>query len=417
MKCSRIFLLKSSVIFSFLIVNNIVLSQAHTITYALIKEEPITLKVSPTIWSRPTEDQSSRLLYYKKPAPDLGPRKYVLVSKVTGKRFFENTISWPTVGKGALLAYKLDANGKKEYEAIYDFDGNMLSKIKFDSTDKVAPMYYFDDGQYIGVDYYTGMFHVVNPSRKVYKKIPILDPPAALDYEMGLTHDDGMLYDPIHQDMFISISARSHYSLPEKRYAYVNLLIDRDGKVLWRRNKHRLTWATMSPDGEYVALFNEDPGKDFEGPVEIIRRDGVTICTIHTPFSVSVDKFSEDSRIIGFRDKHKKYRLYDVSTGQLLNVFVFRGFNPIEDVAINHRLGILAVLRSDPSALAGHRVVSVYPLDGSAKKPLWEYDLGSFDRKSEDYANVRHLSISKNGKEITAYSNGNLSIFRLQEQE
>lgn len=411
----------SSVLCLFIILISILHPQEYTaLSYQVVEQDTVMISVSSTIWSKPNENQSARLLYYKKSATDLGSKKEVLVARNTGERLFENTISWPTVGSQAFLVYELNETGKKELEAIYDVNGNLLSKIEFDSTSRVSgggrkAYYYFDDGQYGGVDFYTGLFHIVNPERDVYKKIPVLDPPVPLDYEMGLTHQDGILYDPMHQDMFISISARSHYTIPEKRYAYVNLLLDKDGNVLWRRNKPRWTWAAMSPGGQYVTLFNEENGKDFEGPVEIIRRDGVTITTINTPFSVSRDKFSEDNKLIGFRDKHKKYRIYDVQTGELLNIFVFRGLHPIEDVAINNRLGILVVLRSDPSTLAGNRFVSVYPLDGSAKRPLWELDMGEFDRHSDNYASEAYVSISNNGKEITAYSNGHLRVFRLQE--
>jgi len=192
MKRIRIASLATPVIISITIFSSVAFSQSSTIAYDLIHEENIMLKVSPTIWSRPTEDHSSRLLYYKKPAPDLGARKYVLVSKTTGRRLFEQDQVWLTAGKQALLVYKLDANGMKQFEAIYDFNGKMLSRIEFDSTAGVAPMFYFDDGQYIGVDYYTGLFHVVNPSKNVYKKIPVFDKPSKLEYSESILY--GSLY-------------------------------------------------------------------------------------------------------------------------------------------------------------------------------------------------------------------------------
>ncbi len=66
--------------------------------------------------------------------------------------------------------------------------------------------------------------------------------------------------------------------------------------------------------------------------------------------------------------------------------------------------------------MGGERVVSVYHLDGSAKFPVWEYDMGTFDRMDQDnYASATHVSISHDGKEITAYSNGWLRRFRLDE--
>jgi hypothetical protein len=43
--------------------------------------------------------------------------------------------------------------------------------------------------------------------------------------------------------------------------------------------------------------------------------------------------------------------------------------------------------------------------------------MGTFDRMDQDnYASATHVSISHDGKEITAYSNGWLRRFRLDEQ-
>lgn len=393
------------------------------LSYNLIEEETIG-KFYNGVWSKPEQSKSSRLVLYKTEKMISGKKKSVMVSKTSGKNVFTGS-EWLTANKQAYVKAKnFDGPPYQLYE-IYDLDGKLLSTVEFNKPNTygwdgpyksviwtVKPYYYFDDGQFGGVDFEEGKFHIVIPSKNIYKEIPVFEPPIQLEYDEALPHD--FAYDPQNKDMFISVRARSRWDVKDKKSAYVYLLIDENGNVLWRREKPTMTWSMMSPNGEYMVLFTEEKGKDFEGEVEIIRRDGSTVSTINTHFSVGMDKFSEDENIIGFIENDKRVRIYDVQTGELLNIFTFNGFRPVKEIAINHQKGLLYVLRNYPTAFPeGNRYVNIYELNGSAKIPLWEYDLGAFNRNRDDFIGGSHLSISNDGEEITVYSNGMLRIFRM----
>jgi len=392
------------------------------LTYNVTEEEKIG-KFYDGAWSKPEQNRSSRLLHYTAEKVISGKKKDVLFSKASGKNVVTGSY-WLTVNKQAYVKAKhFDGPPYQLYE-IYDLNGNLLSTVEFNKPNTfgwdgpyekviwtVKPYFFFDDGQYIGVDFDPGVLHFVNPNLNVYKEIPIFDPLVVLEENIDVC---GNQYNPQNQDIFVYLWAKSRWDVEDKKFAYVCLLIDENGNVLWRREKPTMTWSMMSPNGEYMVLFTEERGKDFEGEVEIIRRDGTTVSTINTCFSTSKDRFSEDMKVIGFREKHKRINIYDVQTGELLNTFTFNGFRPVKEIAINHQKNLLYVLRNYPSAFPeGNRYVNIYALDGSAKIPLWEFDMGEFNRKRDDFIGGTHLSISNDGEEITAYSNGMLRRFRM----
>ncbi|NQT23761.1 hypothetical protein HQ585_00240 [candidate division KSB1 bacterium] len=393
------------------------------LTYSIAEEEKIG-KFYDGAWSKPEQSKSSRLLHYKTEKMISGKKKDVLFSKASGKNIFTGS-GWLTVNKQAYVKAKNFEGPPYQVYEIYDLNGKLLSTVEFNKPNTfgwdgpyksviwtVKPYYYFDDGQFGGVDFEEGMFHIVNPSKNIYKEIPVLIPPIPIKYRLGVSRKRA--YNSQTKDMFVLLEARSRWDVEDKKIAYVCLLIDENGNVLWRREKPTMTWSMMSPNGEYMVLFTEERGKDFEGGVEIIRRDGSTVSTINTCFSTSMDRFSEDMKLIGFREKHKRINIYDVQTGELLNTFTFNGFRPVKEIAINHQKNLLYVLRNYPAAFPeGNRYVNIYALDGSAKIPLWEFDMGAFNRKKDDYINPTHLSISNDGEEITAYSNGMLRRFRM----
>jgi len=379
--------------------------QADSLSWGLVSEDSVFLDIDPVIWSRPSEEHSSRLLYYKRPAPELGLNAMEMVSWETGVRLFGRTEKGeidplPPNYRALLKTQSVDSGVAK---TIYDLNGNLLSTITFDSPD-VQDQYYFDNGEYIGVDYKRGFFHVVIPVRGIYRKIPALDSPNALDYDTGISSRH-VLYDPIHRDMCIGLAARSRYSVKAKGFVYISLLIDQEANVLWRREKPGLAYAIQSPNGQYVALLC---GNNFQGEVEIIQRDGATVSTIQTAFSVSWDAFSEDGQKIAFKDsQYGQVRVYDVSTGALLNTFSLSG---LVELALSNRSNLLVALSDD--------AVRVYPLDDPSSRPLWEYVMGPIQRRdAKNYPGETHVSISHNGREITAYSNGWLRIFRMAEKK
>jgi len=384
------------------------------LTYNVTEEEKIA-KFYDGAWSKPEQNKSSRLLHYTTEKMISGEKMDVMVSKASGKNIFTGS-NWFTANNQAYVKAKNFDGPPYQVSEIYDLNGKLLSTVEFNKPNTfgwdgpyesviwtIKPYYYFDDGQFGGVDFEEGMFHIVNPSKNVYKEIPVFKPPIPLEYDEGLNHD--YAYNSQNKDMFISIRARSRWDVDTKKFAFVYLLIDEKGNVLWRREKPTMTWSMISPNGEYMVLFTEERGKDFEGDVEIIRRDGSTVSTINTHFSVSRDRFSEDENIIGFIENDERVRIYDVQTGELLNIFTFNGFRPVEEIAINHQKYLLYT--------EGNRYVNIYALDGSAKIPLWEFDMGAFNRKRDDFIGGTHLSISNDGEEITAYSNGMLRIFRM----
>ena len=384
--------------------------------YSVVEEENIG-KIYNPVWSTSDESKSSRLLHYKTQKEISGKIEDVLVSKQFKKDIFLGN-GWLTTGKQAFVKAKyFDGPPYQVYE-IYNLNGKLLSTVQFNKPNKfgwdgpykktiwtVKPYFFFDDGQYVGIEYNSGVLHFVNPPKNVYKEIPIFNPVVGLEED---TEVSGSQYNPQNQDIFIYLWAKSRWDVKEKKFAYVCLLINNNGNVLWRREKPTMTWSKMSPDGKYVVLFTVDKGKDFEGDVEIIDREGNTISTINTRFSVGMDNFSEDGNLIGFLEEYKRIKIFSVQSGELINTInITNETRFVEEFAINNKNNLLVVLGTTPPAVSdGKCLVSVYDLNSGSRVPVWEYDMGSYNRKSKNFVGGAHVSISGNGEEISAFSNG-----------
>lgn len=149
------------------------------LTYSITKEEKIALTCIDNAWSKSERNKSSRLLHYTTEKMISGRKKSVMVSKASGKNVFTGS-GWLTVNKQAYVKAKnFDGPPYQVYE-IYDLDGKLLSTVEFNKPNTfgwdgpyekviwtVKPYFFFDDGQYIGVDFDPGVLHFVNPNLNV----------------------------------------------------------------------------------------------------------------------------------------------------------------------------------------------------------------------------------------------------------
>ncbi|MBS1272191.1 MAG: hypothetical protein MAGBODY4_01331 [Candidatus Marinimicrobia bacterium] len=296
---------------------------------------------------------------------------------------------------------------KKAY-ILYDRNGDRLGPLKFRQENVYLEAMY-GNGAYIGrTD--TGKLHIVHLGQDIYKVVDVLA--AGEEYycpTYGCT--GGGAFIETTEDMLFEYPKRKNGKIMSDFY-----LISKNGEILWKRSYNgEVVYNVLSPDGSYVALMYTIPVQKetwdeprivpFEGEVEIIRRDGTTVSTFQTGFSSSRDQFSQDNEYILFREQHQVIKIFAVQTGELVNRILFPGSRPVEEVVLNKPLGVIAVLRNVTSGWGGERRITVVPIEGTAKRPVWEYSLGEFDRRSDDFSHFTHLSISHDGSEISVLSN------------
>ncbi|NHZ84788.1 MAG: hypothetical protein GWP19_02790 [Planctomycetia bacterium] len=376
--------------------------------WELVQEEAISSSLRALVWSKPSRDKSSRLIYYKRPAAGY-KKKYEFMNKdnetaIFGGPFLTGTETLMQ-GKRAILRGTLTLDGVpvdhipegehgKWHYQIVDFNNNVLANVDFNKP-SVKFFAAFDGGEFAGIDYNKRELHLVIPSKNIYKVISVSKVPLGYDYGYEDLGDNGDL----------------HFDWRDARF---HIILNSDGEILWKRETKDFTYVISSNDGQRMALIKHKETRA-RGEIEIVDRYGNTICEFNSEYSVSRDFFTPDNQRIILVSSHdyKKINFYDTNTGDLINTMVFRGFHPVKEVTYSPEKDLLFVMHSYPSTKEGNRYISVFPVIGSAKEPLWKYDLGPFNIYDGEFDT--HLSVSNDGTEITTYSNGSLKIFRIRQ--
>jgi len=355
--------------------------------WEIVKIDSISNESRRLVWSQVDDNKSSRLLYYFKPKEGQGKRKYV---EAESRRVVLNNDSdnWRNNLTINGLAY-VSINDILNQRRIFNLNGELLTEVKFNS-DRVEYFCSLDDGQYLGLDYINHQIHYVYPELGLYKIItPRIMPDTYISgWEYNLNNGDIYIWGPNH----------SH------------LLFDKRGKIIWELQTEHMSHSIFSDSGRYIALMLSKYGL-FKGEIQIYDRSGQLISTIETGFDVGMDFFSSDDKYLIVTESWKEVKLFEVETGELIQNCLLGGYRAVNDVAFSEDKEMIFVLHSKENPLESDRLLSVFEIGGNPKRPRMQYNLGYFNR-NDKYST--HLSVSHDGNQITANSQGKIFTFEVK---
>lgn len=373
--------------------------QENLPVWSLTKKDSIGNEIGTMYWSDASERKSSRLIYFISQARESGKDELINADSRKPIKSYESDYysDYLTESGNAFIRRTMFLNGKpvrrlvdgegmKHYE-IYDINSNLLTRVEFNNNS----IYFFcgfDDGQYIGLDYQQKQIHYVYPTKEIYRVIT----PQIMPH----TTVSGVYYNSYSKDIHIYNPNNAH------------LVINEQGDIIWELQTESRSNCKFSYNGEYMALLLDNKDGTNSNKVQIYNRSGQMISSFVTGTHAGKDFFTADNKHLLVTDNWKIVKLFDIANGELVQECMLNNFRPVYEVAYSIEKQLIFILHSDTNPFEGDMLLSVFPVGGNSKRPAWQYNLGYFKRKEYD----THLSVSHDGTQITAYSQGKITILQ-----
>lgn len=374
---------------------------AQSYSWSLHREVNLEKEALDFVWDKPTETSAGQIILQAIQAETTEGKKYRQYQDLDGRVMRELKAGefhdYRSVEYGQIYKFK-DAEGRW---GLYDLSNTKQADLNFAQPD-VELIGFYEGGIYIGrTSGYGNVLHFANPARDIYK---IIDPIYPVDEKVYWGNTYSGFYNHPRNEILFQIGSEA---------GRATLYFNSDGEVVWRE-LNAGAYPMVSLDGNRIVLLKSEQGM-FHGTVEIFDPSGKSISSFSARYSVKADAISETGKYLVLVNNLYRVAVYDVeSATRLVSKIILENQHPICDTVVNETLGILLVYLQD-SRTKGRRFLQAYALDDLQGEPLWEYDLGEYDRKSSRIARIAKLSISGDGREL-AVQNGNwFGILSLEE--